>query len=840
LEHHHWINVWNGTIRSSANHPSWLTVLKTLSTEDQKMLPATGQLTGDMEPDSQCQSVHVANPGFAAGQLARALSTAQQQTHTDPTTRERAKNKIERWTAALHGMLSGNIHVGTRTPVAATPAWATLEVLHGGFASGRLLAKGELLLHEQSLAQELAAAEGCERAVINQHYLTDVGFAELQSLLSTGKYRIGVPEEGALLVVVWLAEQGLTEKAQQLLESLGPFLRRLRFYPVPAARPISLEHMVSRQTVGDTIGNLKAVAMPLAMAREREALLIWAPIHDEVIQLFCETVEGVMPFVVCDDAMGTPLRKADGAYIVNGGWPCQCYPDGWHQRAVALLARFQQLRTTHRLVQNVDNSARDSVKLRSWLRQCSVDSSTLSGYQVGAIRRALAAVALRRGLPSSQRLDALRSQQYERCTAPTRHDMAQLLIARLQAWPQDEGLRELAAAMAPVSCEEAQHWSIPADTMLPAPLLRKVERCLEAPLSYLVEHGMLPSAEAMAAVIPVLSASIHVSGFHDVRLRQLYQQLYTAFRRRRSLIMLNLQHQVQFEELPWVRHLLESAPRITTPDPSQFAARDLLVKVVTLTLTTFPQQILPNPLLREISALAKRAGFDVSITEEIAADIFMGTFTAKYLLAAKQAAFLLSGSVYERYYGVDYQHILQIEDKESLAYGTPVSEAFVGLCYERAGPFEQAGWYSVAANGRVIEQQQILTTHNLAPLIHALGLRDALDPQLETLTQACFRWICVWLQCCGKWRVLLHNLKNSAYAWRQMIVFLSLMPVHRQLAWHAWAAGYLNEQPAEFRERFAQALQGLRMAIEGQNASLDDPPFVGWTTERHWLMPQKR
>jgi hypothetical protein len=58
-----------------------------------------------------------------------------------------------------------------------------------------------------------------------------------------------------------------------------------------------------------------------------------------------------------------------------------------------------------------------------------------------------------------------------------------------------------------------------------------------------------------------------------------------------------------------------------------------------------------------------------------------------------------------------------------------------------AGPAHKEGW-SVARNGQVIEQSQILTTHNLAALFAEAGLRRRLDGRLPLIARRCFRWIC--------------------------------------------------------------------------------------------------
>ena len=52
-------------------------------------------------------------------------------------------------------------------------------------------------------------------------------------------------------------------------------------------------------------------------------------------------------------------------------------------------------------------------------------------------------------------------------------------------------------------------------------------------------------------------------------------------------------------------------------------------------------------------------------------------------------------------------------------------------------------------------------------------------------------------------------------------------------------------QPSAFRERFRPAIRGLRVAASGaplteaRQASECARVFLGWTTERHWLLKQQ-
>src|SRR5262245_57459848 len=169
------------------------------------------------------------NMGYAFGQLMKALSA----------TGGRAAERVRKWQQVVAGLVDGTLHPGSRTPVAQTPAWVTLEVAHGGFATGSFAAGGPLQPHEQEkLASIARPANAAERTALNLHFLDDAGRAELATMLRDARFRVRVPEEGALLVAAWLFEHGEAARAASLIETITPFFDRLRFYPAPHARPL--------------------------------------------------------------------------------------------------------------------------------------------------------------------------------------------------------------------------------------------------------------------------------------------------------------------------------------------------------------------------------------------------------------------------------------------------------------------------------------------------------------------------------------------------------------------------------------------------------------------------
>jgi len=358
----------------------------------------------------------------------------------------------------------------------------------------------------------------------------------------------------------------------------------------------------------------------------------------------------------------------------------------------------------------------------------------------------------------------------------------------------------------------------------------------------LVERGVIVSGEMLARVLPQMTARVQATGIADPDLRRLYAAMYQAFRRRRSLLLLNLESQVKMEELPWVAAL---EPFRGSSLSIRELVKQTLTEVTALAITSFPQAILPNKLLQELRALAQRAHLDLPLVDEVAADIFMGRFSGKYLQAAQRAADVIEGSLYATYYGIYPDVVRRIrvgrQRKGRSPRRHPSVDPFAQLCSSRAG-VTYKGW-NPAINGMIIEQQQILTTQNLAVLFAALDLTTTLQGQLADLAQRCFAWICRRLQFkADSWHAGLIAVKNAAYAWRQMIFFLSLLPEDEMQGFLAWAEAHLGAQRADFQSRFAPALRGLALAAEGR--SLDGwgakrqqaKRFLGWSNKGHWLL----
>jgi hypothetical protein len=771
------------------------------------------------EPDVEGRPAGV-NPGYAAFQIAKALTTSEE--HDDPATRQHAKEKVARWATVLRNILNGTVEYGSRTPVEGVPGWATLEVVTGGFASGALLAAGPIQEHEQKLLKTLSSArEGEERLTLNVHFLTDGGLDELRERLRTGSYDVSVPEEGALMVVAWLVEHGYTDEARGLLDGLLPYFPKMRFYPIPLERPRQSGSRVHLQDVGSTIHNLQMIKPNNRLLAQKEAVEIWAPFYDRMVGLFLETVEK--------------------------SWPCQHYPAGWSERAIAILDDYAELRKEHQLCRKPERSNGHFAQLLALLARCARKPNSLKGREVGRLRLILNRYVDKRGSPASEECVEARRRQLRDVSGPPFHEIVRVIVPRLEKHPKDEGLDDVSHIMRAVTHEDSAGTGIPVGTPIPPSIQRKVGRCLNETVGVLVDRGIITSAETLARVLPQMTSELRAAGISDPALRQLYASLYRAFRRRRSLLLLNLEKQIQIEELPWVAAI----DRFRSKNLSSRELAKLTLEEVTLiTITSFPHMIIPNKLLQELRALVKDADLNVPLVAEVAADIFMGEFSGSFLDSAKRAAHFLDGTLYATYYGIDYGEVVRIPKAPEGARrkwfwqtGSTRSDGFVQLCSSRAGV--PLGSWEPATNGMIIEQQQILTTQNLAALFAGLDLTDTLRGQLGEMAKRCFVWICKRHQVkTDNWHARLIVVKNTAYAWRQMVFFLALLPTRAVSDFLGWAEDHLNAQREEFRNRFRPALKGLALAAAG--GSLDSESarqegirrFLGWSKTRHWVLTE--
>ncbi|WP_330348914.1 hypothetical protein [Streptomyces sp. NBC_00582] len=772
-----------------------------------------------MNSDADQQHLAQADPAYAAGELARALRTAL--THADPATRRRAEDRGRSWRSVLAGMAEGVLTIGSRTPVAGLPAWVTPEVLRGGFATGEPSASGPLTEYETEAARRAGVPR--ERQALFTYWLSADGLGRLYDLLDSGHYEVTVPEEAALLTVAWLARAGQPEAAAALVAELAPFAGRLRFTPRPATRPVPEADAVHRQTVADAGRTLARRRPSKAVETQREALTVWQPFGDALLAHWLETADD-------EGVVHVPERAA--------------HLD-WYVRAGDLLWRYRELARRHtHCTKHLDHKQNLAI-LRDGLDQA-VTGRGPDPRQLGLLRHAVTSMVRRRGRPGSAPHTALRREQAAQAALPSHHALAQLVLRRLAGLEQSVGVADPAPLLVPVTEAEARETGLPVGAVIPAGVRRPVEGALSAAPETLVERGLVPSAEVLAELVPQLVAVTAAEAYPDGALRTLAVAHHRAFAGRRSLLLLGLQQQVRIEELPWVRAVAGQRAERGAGEPAAVALR----RLGELAVQAFPGTILPNPLVRELAVLARQAELGAPLVEELANDLFAGAFGPKFLAAARVAAELLGGgSLYERYYGIDYAAvrnlaIVEAAEARTRPPGPRTSPGFGRLCVDRAEAFSAGSWsrssgWSVAGNGKVIEQAQILTTHNLATLVHRVGIAPA--PGWEDLARRSFVTVCRLTARVHGQAFPLATIKDAAYAWRQMVFQLSLCTARERARTLGWLSEEAARHPGRAGARLAPAVTGLRQVAEGGHA--DDGVgrlLLAWTTNGHWLQEEPR
>ncbi|MCB0910181.1 MAG: hypothetical protein KDB60_01020 [Propionibacteriaceae bacterium] len=714
--------------------------------------------------------------GYAWGQFQKALTSFG--ASPDPEVRARAEKRANSWVQVLNGMLSGRIRIGSRTPVKGFPDWLTPEIVRGGFATGAAAAGGPPHPDEIILAERVGVP--VNRASLFAWFLSDDGLAQLNEWLDSGHYQVFLPEHGALLVVAHLLRRGDSDAAEDLLRTLEPWAGRIRFWPFEA---------VDSEAVGVHVATVPEVSRRLARKRpqrqveaEREALTIWAPFTDRVVAHWWLT------------------RTEAGGLDTT-------FPPGWDAGARALLEEYEQLAAQHRLThKHADPKGNLQHLLAGFRARLAAPPGTPS---MGKVRWAVACIVEKRGEPGSPTHTALRERQASTAERPSHAALAHEVAAALDATgvtgavPRPELLVD--------GSEGARLESVQ----------RVLRQATQAPLPDLLGRGIVHSAETLAVLAPQLTADTVASRYPDPVAGALAKALYVAFSNRRSVLLLDLESQVRIDAIPWFTALERCGARDDRGSLAHAQAADL----ATLALRHFAGTMLPNSLVRELARLYKLAGEDVPLTYELAADIFMGSFSPVFQRAAQEAATVVGGTLYARYYDIDYAAISRMGTSEAASWPglpprTTVPE-FDRLAHARAGATDTRRSWSPATNGKTIEQAQILTTQNLAVL-----LRRGVD--LDPAEQARAAWNATWahLAKAANGHRLRHR-KNAAFAWRQTVFYLS------QGSSHTVAQFIENAQPnasgpGEVAEQAALMLRGLAEAQRGGPPT--GGPFLGWVT----------
>lgn len=310
----------------------------------------------------------------------------------------------------------------------------------------------------------------------------------------------------------------------------------------------------------------------------------------------------------------------------------------------------------------------------------------------------------------------------------------------------------------------------------------------------LLACGVVTSAEPLAELAPQYLGADLAHAWHpevpDGPLRTLLAELYQG-----SRPFTYLRQFARYPDLPWIRAV--------SPTPVREPAHAALRRLAFLALEAFPGSDPSSRLIQQLVELAQEAGIQASFVLEPFADNYTRTVIGELMPAARVAAELLRGTPYERYYGIDYAAVRDMAEADD-------REGFGRLCVERAGPpgpgrpqALKPTFMPLVSDPVVIEQAMTLTTFNLAPLVHEVGVTPRAG--WDALARGAFTAA----------RRRSATPKKAARAWRHLMFHLSLRDTARQAAVLDWIDAESARLPAGTAARLAPMVAGARRAVRG-------------------------
>lgn len=483
--------------------------------------------------------------------------------------------------------------------------------------------------------------------------------------------------------------EGELDAAAELVALLEPFADRIPFAPHPTDRPAAGTGSAHVRTTGEAARLLAQRRPNAAVAAQHEALTVWRPFEDELLAYW--------------------LRQADTSSASSGPAPA----DLARTQGAALLERYEALTAAHPLTgRHRDPKSNTAVLLRALSE--SAAGRELPPHLTGLLRSCVASMVARRGRPGSPEHTRLRLAQARQAAQPAHSELAALVRDRLALLDPDSGLADPDAVLGPVTVEEAGQTGLTSGTAVPPAVRAVVTAALSAPPETLLACGVVTSAEPLAELAPQYLGADLALAWHpevlDGPLRTLLTELYQGSRRFNPY----LRRFARYPDLPWIRAVSPTHVR----EPAHAALRRLAF----LALEAFPGSDPSSRLIQQLVELAQEAGIQASFFLEPFADNYTRTVTGKLMPAARVAADLLRGTPYERYYGIDYAAVRDMAEADD-------REGFGRLCVERAGPpgpgrpqALKPTFMPLVSDPVVIEQAMTLTTFNLAPLVHEVGV----------------------------------------------------------------------------------------------------------------------
>lgn len=660
----------------------------------------------------------------------------------------------------LRALLEGFDH-GSRTPCDHLPVWATHDVLHGGFSAGGKfeLRKGESntewlnptgLLKLRSIVRRIRPGIGLEPLILPTLAIVSVNTCQDGALME--RYPLEYRTKRLNQV---------NHAAKALYKEIEPYLGTLRMYPLEEELCSEDQHPVAESavsTLNDFNGFLTEMIRDLKQ-REKSVVVIRTrqEVRVKLTKLLMETIKPCPghtgPCKPCIN--GTKeIRIHNGVRMnvpnVQGrcgcatcGWPLQCVDRAWKEKAQEVIDEFKIQGYAPRPMTSNSHARGDSILWHAV--QAKLANESFAAH-VCRVRQVLAN------------------------PIPVEDQSTEDVIGRIKSL---EDLQRRLSFYGPgtVSCEAYERIKGDFGEALTPAGLAQLERCIPGSLENLHARGLIPSSEVLAEQVPTLVSCVCAmggqTGQEATDIQYLCFLVRRAYAHRRSLLLFGLQSQLKLCEVP--HHV--ALEKVLGANDINEAKLCTLAKVIRAQLEWFPDVLVPNRIVSALCGLAPSPG----LIKEIAPDIFEGRFVPTYDIAFRQARKQLCGTLYAEYFGLQ-----EVYDQ----YGALI-DACTALVKQLYGDATSSNWiYRVNNNGKILEAQRILTTHNTARLLE-LGPGDI---DLSRLARKTFRALCNLLV-----EKQLDPLQCSkmGHTWRNLVLYVSMMKPIKMAKFLAWSASLL-------------------------------------------------
>jgi len=638
------------------------------------------------------------------------------------------------WEKTVLGAITRSLIHGSRQPNPKLPAWVALKVSWGGFTSGEAVSGGEILPHEQEFASKYDGEKKniSVREQANLYCLSPSGQDELLQMLHSRLFEVNSTDELLIMCVAFLSAQDHINEAQQIINAITPLISQIRFFPKPSAFELEVSSFTERQTVKELLEYLDHYPQRPRVVELIKAIDQKLPLKDQLYSLICKTC----------NSDGYPYSKA----LVNS-------PDfqEWQKN-------FSEIREK---VKEIFPNGLTGKYTRSFLelfcpaeKYFSACGDQITGLEVVRARNLILERSKKFNTPLATRSDVLIKEQAAHIQI--HKDLTDFLLVlkhRLKKLNPSIGIlaEQEKSLTQPITEAEAELYQVKPGIRLPVRYHEAIQNTRRGSWKELAELGIISSAEMLADIVEPVIAGVDVPFIHDRYLQTLWFAYKGAFHHRRSLILFNMESQVQFEEIPGalvLKNFVEvNSEKHDTP----------LVVIVNFYRHSFAHTQLPNKLIERLKELLPGPWI-----KEIAADIFCHQFSLAWLQQAHLMASSRVGDVYYCYYGFTRESLLAIQSERE----------FYNLCCSRADQAKlnpDQRHHILSCCGMIIEQGFILTGFNLNLIF---------DPSIHSWSQdELFHACSVCLKAISK--NISGDVRSAAYSLRQMLFFASQLDKER-------------------------------------------------------------